>query len=74
MQYAGGTARLDTNLTFGHRQADIARRYTHAPAASHGGTAWWKIAGVAAALAYALLTTVLLLRRRERRPRHVTEP
>jgi hypothetical protein len=74
MQYAGGTARLDTGLTFGHRQAVIAQRYAHAPAPATGGTAWWKIAGVAAALAYALLTTVLLLRRRERRPRHATQP
>ncbi|HEV7584767.1 MAG TPA: hypothetical protein VGO14_03205 [Solirubrobacteraceae bacterium] len=73
MHYAGGTARLDTNVTFGHRQADIARRYAHATPATGGGTAWWKIAGVAAALAYALFTTVLLLRRRERRPREAPQ-
>ncbi|HEY2398498.1 MAG TPA: hypothetical protein VGH78_05845 [Solirubrobacteraceae bacterium] len=66
LHYAGGVARLDTNVTFGHRDAAIAKRYASAPAPAAGGTAWWKIAGVVAALAYALLTTVLLLRRRER--------
>jgi hypothetical protein len=66
MHYAGGVATLDTNVTFGHREAAIAKRYAPAPAPAAGGTAWWKIAGVVAALAYALLTTVLLLRRRER--------
>jgi hypothetical protein len=74
MQYPGGTARLDTYVTFGHREAAIARRYAPSPAPAAGGTAWWKIAGVAAALAYALLTTVLLLRRRERGARHATHP
>jgi hypothetical protein len=74
MRYAGGVATLDTYLSFGHREAAIARRYAPAAPPAAGGTAWWKIAGVAAALAYALLTTVLLLRRRERESRHATQP
>jgi hypothetical protein len=74
MRYPGGTARLDTYVTFGHREAAIARRYAPPQMPGAGGTAWWKIAGVAAALAYALLTTVLLLRRRERGTRHATHP
>jgi hypothetical protein len=74
MRYRGGIARLDTYVTFGHREAAIARRYAPSPVPGAGGTAWWKIAGVVAALAYALLTTVLLLRRRERGTRHATQP
>jgi hypothetical protein len=65
LNYRDGVARLDTTVTFGHRQALIQGRYTHATAAAHGGTAWWKLAGVAAVMLYALFTTVLLLRRKQ---------
>jgi hypothetical protein len=65
LRYHGGVAGLDTAVTFGHRQALVQGRYTHATPTSHGGTAWWKIAGIAAVLLYALLATVLLLRRRQ---------
>jgi hypothetical protein len=71
MRYAGGIARLDTYVSFGHRQAAIARQYAHAPAhAGGGGTPWWEIAGAVAVILYALCTTILLLwrRRREREP------
>ncbi|MEA2201077.1 MAG: hypothetical protein QOI89_1673 [Solirubrobacteraceae bacterium] len=74
MRYQGGIARLDTGVTFGHRQAVIQRQYAHGPSAPSGGTAWWKIAGVAAAILYGLFTTILLLRRRRREPRETVQP
>jgi hypothetical protein len=73
MRYQGGIARLDTGVTFGHRQAVLQRQYAHGSAAQGGGTAWWKIAGVAAAILYGLFTTILLLRRRAREPRAAAE-
>jgi hypothetical protein len=73
MKYAGGIARLDTTVTFGHRQAVIQKQYAHGAPTGGGGTAWWKIAGVAAAILYGLFTTVLLLRRRAREPRTVEQ-
>jgi hypothetical protein len=67
LRYAGGVARLNTTLTFGHRQAVVQQRYGGTPAAGGGtGTAWWKIALLAGATLYGLMTTVLLLRRRAR--------
>jgi hypothetical protein len=65
LNYHDGVARLDTTVAFGHRQAVIQGRYTHATPAAHGGTAWWEIAGVAAVLLYAVFTTILLLRRKQ---------
>jgi hypothetical protein len=65
MRYAGGIARLDTTLSFGSREAALQQQYVR-PHASHGGTAWWKIALLAGVIAYALVTTVLLLLRRRR--------
>lgn len=74
MRYAGGIARLDTNVTFGHREAAIARQYAHGPAPAGGGTPWWEIAGAVAVILYALGTTILLLlRRRAREPQEVTQ-
>jgi hypothetical protein len=74
MRYAGGIARLDTNVTFGHREAAIAQRYAHGPAAGGGGTPWWEIAGAVAVILYALGTTILLLlRRRAREPQEVPQ-
>jgi hypothetical protein len=74
MRYAGGIARLDTYVAFGHREAAIAQQYAHAPAPSRGGTPWWEIAGALAVLLYALGTTILLLwRRREREPQEATQ-
>jgi hypothetical protein len=67
MLYAGGIARLDTLVTFGHRQAAIQQQYTHKSPAASGGTPWWKIAGVVAVILYALFTTILLLLRRRSR-------
>ena len=66
LRYAGGVARLDTILVFGSGQAAVQRQYVRPPRA-HGGTAWWKIALLAAVIAYALATTILLLRRRRER-------
>jgi hypothetical protein len=76
MRYQGGIARLDTGVTFGHRQAAIQKQYAHGHSAPGGGTAWWKIAGVVAAVLYGLFTTILLLRRRsrEREPREAVRP
>jgi hypothetical protein len=65
MRYAGGIARLNTTVTFGHRAAVAQQQYGGPPAAA-GGTAWWKIAGVLAAILYGLSTTALLFRRRRR--------
>jgi hypothetical protein len=65
MRYPGGIARLNTAVTFGHRAA-IAQQQYGGPRAEGGGTAWWKIAGVVAAILYGLFTTALLLRRRFR--------
>jgi hypothetical protein len=74
MRYAGGIARLDTYVAFGHRQAAIAKQYAHAPASAGGGTPWWEIAGALAVILYALGTTILLLwRRREREPKEATQ-
>jgi hypothetical protein len=73
MRYAGGIARLDTNVTFGHRQAAIARQYAHGPASGGGGTPWWEIAGGVVVILYALGTTILLLRRRRREPEEATQ-
>jgi hypothetical protein len=69
MRYPGGIARLNTTVTFGHRQAAIQKQYTHSSSASGGGTAWWEIAGVVAVILYGLFVTVLLWRRRKREPR-----
>ncbi len=66
LRYPGGIARLDTPVTFGHRDTVIQRRYDKQPAATGSGMAWWKIAGVIAVALYALATTALLLRRRGR--------
>lgn len=66
MRYAGGIARLNTTVVFGHRAA-VAQQQYGGPTASSGGTAWWKIGGVIAVILYALGTTALLLRRRLRR-------
>jgi hypothetical protein len=69
MAYSGGIARLDTGVTFGHSQALIQQQYRHPGAATAGGTAWWKIAGIVAVILYALATTIMLLRRRAREHR-----
>ncbi len=66
LTYPGGTARLDTTVTFGHRQAVIQQQYGGPRASGGGGIAWWKIALAAAVILYALTTTILLLRRRAR--------
>jgi hypothetical protein len=68
LRYAGGIARLDTTVAFGKRQAAIQRQYAP-PRSAHGGTAWWKIALLAAVIAYAVATTALLLLRRRDRSR-----
>jgi hypothetical protein len=73
MRYPGGIARFETPVTFGHRQAVIQQQYGRAPSGANGGTAWWKIALVVAAILYGLTTTVLLLRRRRREPQEIVE-
>jgi hypothetical protein len=75
MRYRGGIARLDTTVTFGHRAAVAQQQYggPHAPAPG-GGTAWWKIAGIVAAILYGLITTALLLRRRTRSSQSPVQP
>jgi hypothetical protein len=73
LRYPGGVASLDTTVTFGHRQAVIQQQYGGPPAA-RGGTAWWKIAGVIAAILYGLFTTTLLWRRRARTSRDPVPP
>ncbi len=65
LRYPGGIARLNTTVTFGHREAVIQQHYG-GPPAEQGGTAWWKIALVGGAALYGLATTFLLLRRRGR--------
>jgi hypothetical protein len=65
LRYGSEVARLDTTVTFGHREAVIQGNYTHSTPAAHAGTAWWEIAGVAAVLLYATFTTILLLRRKQ---------
>jgi hypothetical protein len=73
MRYPGGIARLDTSVTFGHRQAVIQQQYGGPPAGG-GGTAWWKIAGIAAVILYSLFATILLARRRRREASTPVEP
>jgi hypothetical protein len=68
LRYTGGIARLDTWVTFGHRDTVVLRRYDKAPAAAAvSGTPWWEIALAVAVIIYALVATVLLLWRRRRR-------
>jgi hypothetical protein len=67
LRYAGGIARLDTTVVFGHRQAVLQAQYGGPKVSgASGGTAWWKIALLAAAVLYGVSATVLLLRRRSR--------
>jgi hypothetical protein len=63
LRYPGGIARLNTTVTFGHRQALLAQKYGQPPK-PHGGTPWWAIALLTGAILYGALTTGLLLRRR----------
>jgi hypothetical protein len=63
LRYKGGIARLDTDVTFGHAQAVIQRSYQRG-GNGHGGTAWWKITGIALLAAYCVGTSALLLRKR----------
>jgi hypothetical protein len=65
LRYAGGVARLDTYVTFGHAQAALQRVYEPKRSGHGGGTAWWKIAGLGLLLVYAIGTSWLLLRRRQ---------
>jgi hypothetical protein len=67
LRYPGGIARLNTTVTFGHREALLARKYDQ-PRKSPGGTPGWAIALLAGAILYGALTTALLLRRRGRPP------
>jgi hypothetical protein len=70
MSYPGGIARLNTSLTFGHRQAVIQQQYAPRSSRAHAaGTAWWMLASMVAVILYALTATILLLRRRSREPR-----
>jgi hypothetical protein len=73
LRYAGGIARLNTTVVFGHRAA-VAQQQYGGPPASSGQTAWWKIAAVVAVILYALGTTALLLRRRLRRAHDPIQP
>ena len=66
LRYPGGIARLNTTVTYGHRQALLAQKYGQ-PSKSHGGTPSWAIALLAGAILYGALTTALLLGRRGRR-------
>jgi hypothetical protein len=61
----GGIARLDTTVSFGHRQAVLEQVYGRHPAA-RPGTARWKLAALAGLILYGLATTVLLGARRRR--------
>jgi hypothetical protein len=74
MRYAGGIARLNTTVVFGHRAAVAQQQYGGPSASAGGGTAWWKIAGVVAVILYGLLTTALLVRRRARRSHKPIQP
>jgi hypothetical protein len=66
LSYPSGVARLDTTVSFGHRQAVLQQQYSRKQPASGGGTAWWKLVAALAVCLYALFTTTLLLRRRGR--------
>ncbi len=68
LAYKGGTARLNTTVSFGHAEAAAQRRYGHAPPVG-ASSAWWKILGATLLASYALATTALLLRRRSREAR-----
>jgi len=70
LRYPGGIARLNTTVTFGHRQAAVQQRYGARPRSSaNGGTPPWQLALLGGVILYALATTVLLLRRRARSER-----
>ncbi len=74
LEYEGARrATLDTFVTFGHRQATIQGRYTHATPSTPSGVAWWMIAAAGAVLLYGVFTTILLLRR-GRRAQHQPAP
>jgi hypothetical protein len=67
LRYGGPIAQLHSSLCFARRQAEIQQSYGGPRVRSGAGTAWWKIALLAGAILYGLLTTILLLRRRRRR-------
>jgi hypothetical protein len=71
MRYPGGIARMDTTVSFGHRQAVVQQQYRRPSTAQ--GTAWWKIAGIAGLILYGLGTTVLLLGRHRRARRNAEQ-
>jgi hypothetical protein len=73
LRYRGGIARLNTTVTFGHRQALLAQKYGQPPK-PQGGTPWWAIALLAGAILYGALTTALLVRRRGRPPEPAHPP
>ena len=73
--YRAGEERSEYHsvVTWVRRPLGRTRAAFRAPAGASGGTAWWKIAGVVAAILYGLATTVLLLRRRTRVPQGIVE-
>jgi hypothetical protein len=64
MRYRGGIARLQRTIVFGSREASVQGRYARRGRST--ATAWWKLALLAAVLAYALFVTGALLRSRRR--------
>jgi hypothetical protein len=68
LRYRGGIAWLRTTVPFGRAAAALQRRYGTSPPV-HGGTPWWQLALLIAALLYGLFTTILLLARRRSRER-----
>jgi hypothetical protein len=69
LHYHGGSAKLDRDLTFGSREAQLQQEFGGRKVASSGGSAWVAIAAGGTALLVCLIALVLLLRRRRGRSR-----
>jgi hypothetical protein len=69
VHYGGGSAKLDRDVTFGSREAQLQQEFGGRKVASSGGTSWAAIAAGGALLLAFLIALALLLRRRRGRDR-----
>jgi hypothetical protein len=74
MRYQGGTARLSTNVTFGHRQAVAQAIYGGPAVPSAGSPPWWRWPLIAAVATISICGLDHLLLARRRRPKGARKP
>ena len=73
LKYPGGIARLNTDVSFGHRAAVLQQQYGGS-APSRGGGLPWKTALIVGAVLYGIFTTFLLFRRRKSQEQETATP